>query len=100
MKYATRNAGDIEKKRVDENWGSLMWLANRKLGNSEDLTLGLVTLKPGHSNPRRYHPNCEEVLYFLRGHLAHSAGKEKNAASDETAFMNGATITIDGGTAI
>jgi type 1 glutamine amidotransferase/quercetin dioxygenase-like cupin family protein len=65
-----------EQTKISEDWGSLMWLANKKIGNAQGLTLGRVTIKAGHSNPRHCHPKCEEVLYLLSGRLAHTAGDE------------------------
>jgi quercetin dioxygenase-like cupin family protein len=63
-------------QRIDEEWGSLSWLASRPLGNVQDLTLGRVTIRVGHSNPRHAHPSCEEVLYLLKGKIEHSLGDQ------------------------
>jgi type 1 glutamine amidotransferase/uncharacterized RmlC-like cupin family protein len=59
---------------IREDWGSLTWLASKKIGNAEGLTLGRVTIKAGKSNPRHRHPKCEEVLYLLTGCLEHTMG--------------------------
>ena len=59
---------------ITEDWGTLSWLANRQIGNAEGLTLGRVTIKAGQTNPRHRHPNCEEVLYLLKGRLRHTLG--------------------------
>ena len=59
---------------ITEDWGTLRWLANRQIGNAEGLTLGRVTIKAGQTNPRHRHPNCEEVLYLLKGRLRHTLG--------------------------
>lgn len=67
---------DAQMQRRDENWGSLLWLANGELGNADGLTLGRVVIKRGQSNPRHRHPNCEEVLYLLGGELQHTLGDE------------------------
>jgi quercetin dioxygenase-like cupin family protein len=40
------------------------------------MTVGRVVIKPGRSNPRHCHDNCEEVLYLLQGQLTHSFGDE------------------------
>lgn len=61
---------------INEDWGSLTWLASEQLGNAKGLTLGRVTIKAGHSNPRHRHPKCEEVLYLLEGRLEHTVGDE------------------------
>lgn len=57
-------------------WGANSWLCNRKLDPETDLTLGVVEIKPGHSNPRHYHPNCEELVFVLEGECDHSLGDE------------------------
>ena len=53
-------------------WGSLTWFASKEGGNSESITLGKCVIKPGCSNPRHYHPNCEEVLHVIEGTIIHS----------------------------
>ena len=77
----TLTASAAAKHRVDESWGSLNWLASQQIGNAEGLTLGHVIIKPGESNPRHCHPNCEEVLYLMSGRLEHMVGEEKISAS-------------------
>ena len=67
-------AGDAQARRVDEPWGSLLWLASRQIGNAQGLTLGRVVIKRGRSNPRHRHVSCEEALYLLRGRLEHTVG--------------------------
>ncbi len=65
-----------DEKKTVTSWGSLLWLASGDIGNAEGLTLGRVTIKPGESNPRHAHNNCEEVLYLMSGTLDHSVGDE------------------------
>jgi type 1 glutamine amidotransferase/quercetin dioxygenase-like cupin family protein len=65
-----------EQVEIREDWGSLMWLASKQIGNAKGLTLGRVTIKAGHSNPRHRHPKCEEVLYLLKGRLEHTVADE------------------------
>ena len=82
---------NAEQAVISEDWGSLVWLASKQIGNAQGLTLGRVTIKAGHSNPRHRHPKCEEVLYLLRGRLAHTVG-------DETFIISaGDTISIASG---
>jgi len=76
MDFSVRNAHDAEAKRIDEDWGSLTWLASAGIGNAAELTVGRVIIKAGCSNPAHHHPNCEEVLYLLAGRLEHVAGGE------------------------
>ena len=74
MNMAVRVAAAAAAARIDEDWGSLTWLASQKLGNAEGLTLGRVVIKAGKSNPRHSHSTCEEVLYLLGGRIEHTVG--------------------------
>jgi len=56
--------------------GSLTWLCNDKLMPGAAQTLGLCHILPGKSNPRHYHPNCEEILHVLSGTGIHSLGDQ------------------------
>ncbi len=53
------------------DWGSIEWLANRRLMPGAAMTFGAVRLAPGASNPRHLHPNCHELLYVVAGALDH-----------------------------
>ena len=60
---------------VDEqDWGRLIWMVSGALGNSTVLTVGRCFIKPGQSNPPHYHPNSDEVLHVVRGHIEHRVG--------------------------
>jgi quercetin dioxygenase-like cupin family protein len=74
---------------VDEqDWGRLVWMVSGALGNSKVLTVGRCYIKPGRSNPAHYHPNSDEVLHVVRGHIEHRVG-------DEWVEMNaGDTISV------
>lgn len=80
-----------EQQDIHEDWGHLTWLAATKYGNADGLVLGRVTIKAGKSNPRHRHPNCEEVLYMLKGKIVHSLGDKSYTLSA------GDTITIPAG---
>jgi len=67
---------ESDARCADAGWGTLTWLANTEIGNASGITVGLVTVRPGQSNPRHTHPNCEEVLYLLSGRLEHTLGDE------------------------
>lgn len=54
------------------DWGELRWLCNDKLSPGAAQTLGICTIWPKRGNPPHYHPNCEELLYVLKGHGQHS----------------------------
>jgi len=68
-----RQRKDAEAGTVREEWGSLTWLASESLTGSQ-VTVGRVVIAPGQANPRHCHRTCEEVLYLLRGRLAHTVG--------------------------
>jgi quercetin dioxygenase-like cupin family protein/GNAT superfamily N-acetyltransferase len=74
MSYSVRTADQASAQRIVEDWGSLNWLASAQIGNAEGVTVGRVTIAPGHSNPRHSHTTCEEVLYLLSGRLEHWIG--------------------------
>ena len=81
--------GSEQYKETD--WGSLRWLAGREIGNAQGVMVGRVVIKPGKSNPRHGHANCEEVLYLLSGRLDHTVG-------DEHVILGpGDTITVPAG---
>jgi quercetin dioxygenase-like cupin family protein len=91
MVSCVRTALEATEGRIDEDWGSLCWLASQAIANAQGLTLGRVVIKPGRSNPRHTHPNCEEALYLLQGRLEHSLGDEK------VILEAGDTIVLDAG---
>ncbi|MFW6162751.1 MAG: cupin domain-containing protein [Planctomycetota bacterium] len=93
MDRAVRSASDADAARIDEDWGSLTWLASQNLGNGEGLTVGRVVIKAGHSNPRHSHSACEEVLYLLSGRLEHTVG------DDAVVLEAGDTLSVGPGIA-
>jgi quercetin dioxygenase-like cupin family protein/type 1 glutamine amidotransferase len=81
----TRPADD---RVIEYPWGQLIWYTSSELKNSNTMTVGQAVIKPGRENPRHYHPNCDEVLHVLRGHILNSIG-------DKTVEMrSGDTISI------
>jgi mannose-6-phosphate isomerase-like protein (cupin superfamily) len=76
---------------IPQSWGRLSWFASAELGNSETMTIGEASIRPGQENPRHFHPNCDEILRVVKGHILHSIG-------DHTVDMRaGDTITIPQG---
>jgi quercetin dioxygenase-like cupin family protein len=76
----------------DFDWGTLTWFVSRELKNSETMTVGRSILKPGYSNPRHFHPNCDEVLHLIHGRIMHSMD-----GSNEVELNSGDTISIPTG---
>ncbi|MEO6803118.1 MAG: ThuA domain-containing protein [Granulicella sp.] len=73
-------------------WGKLEWFASRALGNSTSMTVGMATISPGKENPIHYHPNCDEILHVLQGHIMNRVG-------DKVYEMRaGDTVTVPEGT--
>lgn len=58
------------------SWGWIRWLMNSKLDPQANVTLGIVEINAGQSNPPHVHGNCEEVLYVLSGSCEHRVGKQ------------------------
>jgi quercetin dioxygenase-like cupin family protein len=56
-----------------------------------EITVGLVEIDAGMSNPVHYHPNCEEVLHLLEGSLDHRIG------DDVVSITGGDTIHVPQG---
>jgi quercetin dioxygenase-like cupin family protein len=58
------------------SWGSIRWVMNAKLDPQSNMTLGVVELYAGQSNPLHVHANCEEVIYVLSGACEHRVGNQ------------------------
>jgi quercetin dioxygenase-like cupin family protein len=76
MKGILFTKAEADKKRVDQDWGSLTWFASKELTQSDDITVGRVVIKKGKSNPKHIHGNCSEVIHLEKGRLKHFVGKE------------------------
>lgn len=55
-------------------WGEITWMDNAEITGTELLTLGVVRINAGRSNPEHHHPNCDEILYVTEGELVHTLG--------------------------
>jgi quercetin dioxygenase-like cupin family protein len=80
-------AGEAAIQTAD--WGSLTWYASGSQGNSETMTVGQCIIRPGMSNPRHSHGNCEEILRVLSGRISHTLDDRT-----EVELAAGDTITI------
>jgi quercetin dioxygenase-like cupin family protein/type 1 glutamine amidotransferase len=72
-------------------WGKLEWFASRALGNSTSITVGVATINVGKENPRHRHPNCDEILHVIQGHILNRVGDK------EYEMHAGDTVTIPEG---
>lgn len=77
---------------LPQPWGKLEWFASRALGNSTSMTVGMATISPGKENPVHYHPNCDEILHVLQGHIMNRVGDK------EYEMRAGDTVTVPEGT--
>lgn len=62
----------VEKQEYP--WGWIRWLMNADLDPQSTMTLGVVEVRAGQSNPA--HGNCDEILYVLSGSCEHRVGNE------------------------
>lgn len=81
-----------EVEVLPQPWGKLQWFVSRPLGNSTVMTVGQATIAPGKENPPHWHPNCDEVLHVVRGHIMHRVGDK------EYEMRTGDTVVIPEGT--
>ena len=49
------------------DWGSIKWLSEPKVTDTERFTAGVVVLEPGKGHERHNHPGVEEILYIISG---------------------------------
>lgn len=61
----------------ETSFGRLVWMVSGKRGNSSTMTVGKCYINPGQANPRHFHPNCDEVLYVVRGRIEHTVEDER-----------------------
>lgn len=76
---------------LPQSWGMLKWFASREIGNSGHLTVGEATINKGQSNPAHWHPNSDEVLHLIQGHIMNRVGDK------EYEMVAGDTVTIPEG---
>jgi quercetin dioxygenase-like cupin family protein len=81
-----------ETEYIQMGWGTLTWYASSQLGNSDTQTVGKCLIFPGQANAPHFHPNCDEILTVLQGHITHTW---KDGA--EVEMREGDTITIPSG---
>jgi quercetin dioxygenase-like cupin family protein len=55
-------------------WGTIRWLMNAQIDPQAEMTLGIVEIKPGQTNPLHIHPNSAEYLHVLSGSCDHRIG--------------------------
>ena len=48
-------------------WGSIKWLSEPRVTETDRFTAGIVVLEPGKGHTRHNHPGVEEILYVISG---------------------------------
>lgn len=91
MDRSVLSRAESDASRLSFDWGSILWLANPQIGNTQQVTLGRTVIEPGCENPRHCHSRTDEVLYLLQGRLTHTLG------SDSVTLEAGDTICIPAG---
>jgi quercetin dioxygenase-like cupin family protein len=57
------------------------------------MTVGQATISPGKFNPPHWHPNCDEILHVVSGHIMHRVGdKEYEMHAGDTVVIPQGTI--------
>jgi quercetin dioxygenase-like cupin family protein/type 1 glutamine amidotransferase len=78
---------------LPQPWGKLEWFASRPIGNSGTMTVGQATIAPGKFNPPHWHPNCDEILHVVQGHIMHRVGdKEYEMRAGDTVVIPEGTV--------
>lgn len=88
MRVTGKFIGASEARRETVPWGSLAWYSDPAATGAVDLVMVEVTLEPGAGHPFHRHPNQEELIYVLDGHVEQwvDRGKRTLAAGD-SAFI-------------
>lgn len=50
------------------DWGTIKWLSEPRVTNTDRFSAGVVLLEPGKGHERHNHPGVEEILYVVSGH--------------------------------
>ena len=56
---------DVETQVFD--WGTIKWLSEPRVTNTERFSMGVVILASGKGHVRHNHPGVEEILYVISG---------------------------------
>jgi oxalate decarboxylase/phosphoglucose isomerase-like protein (cupin superfamily) len=56
---------DVETMVFD--WGTIKWMSEPRVTDTNRFTAGVVLLDPGKGHARHNHPGCEEILYVISG---------------------------------
>jgi oxalate decarboxylase/phosphoglucose isomerase-like protein (cupin superfamily) len=48
-------------------WGTIKWMSEPRVTNTDRFAMGVVLLEPGKGHQRHNHPGSEEILYVVSG---------------------------------
>jgi quercetin dioxygenase-like cupin family protein len=69
------------------------WLADDTSHSDIGLSLARMTVLPGKTSPAHRHPNCNEVIHVLSGHMSERLdSKWQTASPGETIFVPAGTV--------
>ncbi len=82
--------------RNEFEWGSIEWLVSGEVGNSREMSLARMLLRPGMATDTHVHANCEESIYVVRGKVQCRLGAEQAAlaAGERSVVPRGAVHAI------
>ena len=63
-------------QRARTPFGELVWKMAADTMDGAEMTFGTCMIEPGKRNPLHSHPDCEEILYLLKGRCEHLLGDE------------------------
>ena len=75
----------------DYDWGGVVWLIAKRLGNSDQQSFGRVTVFGGQKIPNHRHVDSDEVLHLISGRF------EQQVGEDVYTLEPGDTISIPAG---
>jgi quercetin dioxygenase-like cupin family protein len=71
---ARRDFGSHSEER---DFGRIEWIARDGAIATDELAAAYAVFDPGGSNEEHTHPNCEELVYVIRGEIEHALGDQK-----------------------
>ena len=75
-----------------EDWGTMEWLVENATHPGADLSLARMTVHPGKTSPPHRHPDVNEAIHVLSGHMSERLGTAwTKAGPGDTVFVSAGT---------
>ena len=74
------------------DWGKLRWMSNPPSTGAKDLTVIEVKITPGQGHNFHKHPDQEEVIYVISGHVEQWLDREKRILGPGDSVFIGADV--------